>query len=58
MEKYLINTRLLNYKSHEISDLVSTRKWRDLAEFDKIGAIYDFIQNEIPLGYNNSIILR
>lgn len=52
MEKYLINTRLLNYKSHEISDLVSTRKWRDLAEFDKIGAIYDFIQNEIPLGYN------
>lgn len=34
------------------SELSARKKWNDLDEYDKIGAIYDFVQNEILLGYN------
>ena len=52
MEKYLQETFMLNYNAQEIIDLIKVYKWSDLEEYDKIGAIYDFVQNEIPLGYN------
>ncbi len=52
MEKYLQQTSMLNYNTQEIIDLIKVQKWSDLEEYDKIGAIYDFVQNEIPLGYN------
>ncbi|MDE6105430.1 MAG: transglutaminase-like domain-containing protein [Clostridia bacterium] len=52
MEKYLQETSMLNYNAIEIIDLIKAHKWSDLEEYGKIGAIYDFVQNEIPLGYN------
>ncbi len=52
MEKYLQKTFMLNYNAQEIIDLIRARKWDDLDEYNKIGAIYDFVQNEILLGYN------
>lgn len=52
MEKYLKNTTMLNYTAQDIVDLIDEHKWSDLDEYDKIGAIYDFVQNEILLGYN------
>ncbi len=52
MEKYLKETKLLNYRSNEITTLIAERKWNTLNEFDKIGAIYDYVQNKILLGYN------
>lgn len=52
MEQYLKSTRLLNCYEKEISDLICARKWNNLDDYDKIGAIYDFVQNEILLGYN------
>ncbi|MDE7394567.1 MAG: transglutaminase-like domain-containing protein [Clostridiales bacterium] len=52
MERYLKDTPLLNFRAPEIVDLISAQKWNDLNEFDKIGAIYDYVQNRIPLGYN------
>ena len=52
MEKYLNETKLLNYGSNEITTLIAERKWNTLNEFDKIGAIYDYVQNKILLGYN------
>ncbi len=52
MERYLKNTAMLNYNSQEIADLIKTQKWDDLDEFAKIGAVYDFVQNKIVLGYN------
>lgn len=50
--KYLAETNMLNYKSTEIECLIRSRKWSELAEFEKIAAIYDFVQNEILFGYN------
>ena len=43
---------MLNFYAQEIIDLISARKWNDLDEYNKISAIYDFVQNEIVLGYN------
>lgn len=52
MDKYLKETKLLNYRSNEITTLIAKRKWNTLNKFDKIGAIYDYVQNKILLGYN------
>lgn len=52
MENYLKNTVMLNYQTPQIADLINTQKWSDLNEFEKIGAIYDYVQNKILLGYN------
>ena len=43
---------MLNYQALQIADLINAQKWNDLKEFDKIGAIYDYVQNKILLGYN------
>lgn len=52
MENYLKNTVMLNYQTQQIADLINKQKWNNLNEFDKIGAIYDYVQNKILLGYN------
>lgn len=45
-------TALLDYQHAAIERLVSSRGWRDLPPHDRIGAIYDFVRNEITFGYN------
>lgn len=52
MERFLKDTVMLNYHAQEIVDLIDAHKWADLNQFDKIGAIYDYVQNDIVLGYN------
>lgn len=52
MENYLKNTTMLNYQAPQIADLINVQKWNDLNEFDKISAVYDYVQNKILLGYN------
>ena len=43
---------MLNYDAQELVDLIAAQKWNDLDEYGKIGAIYDYVQNKIVLGYN------
>lgn len=45
-------TRIANHEHPEIETLIRTRRWRALDPFDRIGAVYDFVRNEIPFGYN------
>ena len=52
MTDYLSETRLLDYTHPRIQLLIRERGWRDLPEFDRIGAAYDFVRNEIKFGYN------
>ena len=47
-------TRLLDFEHPTLQQLCRTRQWDELLEFDRIGAIYDFVRNEIPFGYNLS----
>jgi hypothetical protein len=47
-------TDLLDFKSPQIQQLILERGWQGLPEFERIGAIYDFVRNEIKFGYNQS----
>ncbi|HAG42121.1 MAG TPA: transglutaminase [Clostridium sp.] len=52
MKRYLKETKLLNYNSIEIQDLIGNRGWRSLNEKEKIKSIYNFVKDEIKFGYN------
>ncbi|RVT50572.1 transglutaminase-like domain-containing protein [Rubrivivax albus] len=45
-------TRLLDHQAPALEALVAARGWRELPLHDRIGAIYDFVRNEIAFGYN------
>lgn len=47
-------TRLLDFRTTAISELIATRGWQGLSEHDRIGAAYDFVRNEIAFGYNST----
>lgn len=50
--KYLVATRLLDLGHADIQRLLEERRWRTLPGFEQIKAIYDFVRDEIKLGYN------
>jgi len=52
MNKYLEETKLLDYNNKNIQKLITERKWMDLDEFNRIKAIYNYIRDEILFGYN------
>ena len=45
-------TPLLDYVAPSIQSLIIDRGWRDMSGFDQIGALHDFVRNEIKFGYN------
>lgn len=52
MELYLKETALLDFNHPSVTELVNTRGWYALDEYERIASIYDFVQNEIAFGYN------
>ncbi len=52
MEKLTKATELLDYGSPDLAALITKSGWRDLPEFDRIGAVYIFVRDEIKFGYN------
>ena len=54
MEKYLNETKLLDFSHPDVEKLVNNQKWKDLSEYEKIGSAYYFVQNDIVFGYNES----
>lgn len=52
MKQYLRETTLLDYSDPSIQALIERRNWRDLGEFDRLRSIYDFVRDEVLLGYN------
>jgi hypothetical protein len=53
-DRYLKSTTLLDYESNSLNELIKSRGWEKLNEYDRIGAAYDFVRNEISFGYNES----
>lgn len=49
---YLNETPLLDFRANTIQSLVATRGWSDLTAYDKIGAAYDYVRDDIQFGYN------
>ena len=54
LERYLRETKLLNYSCITIQKLINERKWKQLDDFNKIKATYSFVRDEILFGYNVS----
>lgn len=54
LDRYLSETKLLNYSCNSIQKLIYERKWKDLDEFNRIKNIYSFARDEILFGYNIS----
>jgi transglutaminase-like putative cysteine protease len=48
----LTATPLLDIQHPDIEALVASRGWPTLAPYDRIGAVYDFVRNQIAFGYN------
>ncbi len=53
-ERYLKETAMLNFSSTAIKELIDSKGWREMSEYDRIGAVYDYVQNDIQFGYNAS----
>lgn len=52
MDRYLKETKMLNYSDERIQRLIKDRKWKNADEFKCLKAIYNFIRDEILFGYN------
>ena len=52
MDRYIIETPLLDYTNFSIQQLVEQKKWKTLDTFECIKAIYDFVRDDILFGYN------
>ncbi len=53
-DPHLTETRLLDFDSPSVSKLIEDRGWKGLPQRDRIGAVYDFVRNEIAFGYNRA----
>ena len=52
MHALLTDTPLIDLHHPDLEALVARRGWRTLIPYDRIGAVYDFVRNEIAFGYN------
>jgi len=50
--EYLKETEMLDFSHQTIQALVAQLGWRELNRYDAIGAIYDFVRDDIAFGYN------
>ncbi|MDO9490865.1 transglutaminase family protein [Acetobacterium sp.] len=50
--RYLDETKLLDYSHQRIQDLIKIRKWENLEDDQQIKAIYNYVRDEIMFGYN------
>lgn len=53
-EKLTISTPLLDFTHPQLQTLIISRKWQGLPTHDGIGAVYDFVRDEIEFGYNHT----
>lgn len=52
LQPLLTATPLLDIQHPNIEALVNAHGWRTLAPYERIGAVYNFVRNEIAFGYN------
>ncbi|MGF1728385.1 transglutaminase-like domain-containing protein [Photobacterium kasasachensis] len=51
-KEYQQETPMLDFNHPSIQGLVEQRKWKNLSQYDAIGAIYNYVRDEIHFGYN------
>ncbi len=47
-------TQIVDYDAPNIQNLIKTRGWEKLSEYEKIGAAYKYVRDEVLFGYNKS----
>ncbi|MCR4925252.1 MAG: hypothetical protein K5917_03075 [Clostridiales bacterium] len=52
MERYLRETKMLDYSNENIQRLIESRGWKELDSYEKLKSIYAFVRDEILFGYN------
>ena len=52
IDNYLKETCMLDYSNPAIQELIQKKKWKELDEFERIKAIYNFVRDDILFGYN------
>lgn len=53
-ERYLEETKILNYSDTSIQNLIEKNDWLRLNQAEKVKEIYNFVRDEIKFGYNRS----
>lgn len=51
-QRYLEQTKMLDYENESIQRLIKERKWKNMSEFECIQSVYNYIRDEILFGYN------
>ena len=51
---YLVSTPMLDFESPTIQALINKQQWRSLSPYDAIGAVYDYVRDQLAFGYNQS----
>lgn len=51
-QNLLSETPLLDFNSDALQSLISKRGWQNLPTYERIGAVYSFVKDEIKFGYN------
>lgn len=54
MERYLSETKILDFSNRKIQMLINKRKWQNLNTVEQVNGIYNFVRDEILFGYNVS----
>ncbi len=49
---YLQETSMLDFMHPHIQSLVEKKEWKKLSQYDAIGAIYNYVRDEVRFGYN------
>lgn len=52
MQKYLKETKMLDFSAPSIQQLIKEKGWQNLDEFERLKAIYNFVRDDILFGYN------
>lgn len=52
--QYLDKTKIVDFEHPAIQSLIADRKWQGLDDYNKIGAVYQFVKDEVLFGYNDS----
>lgn len=52
MNKYLQETKVLNFSHSSIQRLIKEKQWLNDNDFQRIQKIYNFVRNDIMFGYN------
>ena len=53
-DSYLAKTKILDFEEQNIQRLITERNWKALDDYNKIGAAYSYVKDEIKFGYNRS----